>query len=83
MHFPDEHPSVFVLGVDRDPSAIDDFKSSRKGYKYLDSRLRLLNEKFSNLTRVPLIPFIKAKGVLFDLGYSTAQVIRIIEIDNA
>lgn len=77
------NPSLFVLGIDRDPSAINDFEKSKNEFKTLDySRLRLLNEKFSNLSRIQLAPFLKARGVLFDLGYSTAQVTYINASSN-
>ena len=63
-----------MLGIDRDPFAITNFKNSGYDFENHGGRLKILNQKFSNLSRIMITPFLGARGILFDLGYSTAQV---------
>lgn len=63
------------MGIDRDPKAIDFFKKSFCDKEFLKNRIILIHEKFSNLKQIELLKNKKIGGVLFDLGYSTAQVI--------
>lgn len=71
----EDKPAIFVLGIDRDPFSITSFNNEDCHNFIQSSRLKLFNEKFSNLSHKLIHPFRKAKGVLFDLGYSTTQVI--------
>jgi 16S rRNA C1402 N4-methylase RsmH len=66
-------PLLNVIGIDRDPKAIADGTYRKLQEKNIDERLTLINEKFSNISKLPLQNK-TIRGVLFDLGYSTAQV---------
>lgn len=74
MHaYEEAKPLLNVIGIDRDPKAVADGAYRKLQEKTIDQRLTLINEKFSNISKLPLQNK-TIRGVLFDLGYSTAQV---------
>lgn len=59
-----------MIGIDRDPEAIKAFMN----LKNIDfERISLIHSKFSNISKI-LTNWTNVKGIIFDLGYSTAQV---------
>jgi len=63
-----------VLGIDRDPNAVSKFNSDKSEIICFKNRLAVFHRKFSKIAEINLLSFGEPKGILFDLGYSTAQV---------
>jgi 16S rRNA C1402 N4-methylase RsmH len=69
-----------VIGIDRDPEAVKNINLLKKENTEIHNRLTVFHSRFSKLSEIEIRPFAKAQGILFDLGYSTAQVFIAIVI---
>jgi 16S rRNA C1402 N4-methylase RsmH len=67
-----------VLGIDRDPKSISYLNSLKNEFDCFKDRFNILHRKFSKIAEINLLSIGEPKGILFDLGYSTAQVKAII-----
>lgn len=69
---------VKVIGVDRDPEAVENINLLKKNNTEIRNRLTVFHARFSRLSEIEIRPFTKAQGIMFDLGYSTAQVLTVV-----
>jgi 16S rRNA (cytosine1402-N4)-methyltransferase len=65
-------PGVELVGIDRDPEALEESRAHLGAYK---ERVRLVRDEFSNLAAVlERLGYPEVRGVLLDLGVSSPQL---------
>jgi 16S rRNA (cytosine1402-N4)-methyltransferase len=66
-----QNPELFLIGVDRDPQAI---QAAQSRLSQFDGRFRIIHEKFSSAANVLTEEGIKADFILADIGVSSPQL---------
>ena len=70
----DEAPRCFLVGIDRDPEAVEAARSHLAPY---GDRIALVRDNFESLTSIlERLGIASVRGVLFDLGVSSPQLDR-------